>query len=363
MIRDTGIPDDDRIYSLNFYEDCCQKVVSTFKGFHDILAIYRFGQVAAPGNSDIDFVLVVKKRKNIGHLIKKTFEDKFNRTEQYIVYQHDPMILTESLMPHIHMIRSASNLTLLHGRPIRIENSSNDEMNIIQLIELVIQYSPRMFKADVPEWYRWPLQVINAYKFILEKATALGFSDPDPVVGDILNQNDNMRTNFRKVTQDHIRQFCARAFAILEDHVLKIEHWLESELIQRYASWKMGSRNYKVKNIVLKNKENKYLTALAQKRQICIHSGVFSPLFFKINNLPPPIRKEAARRSAILRSYIQFLYNECNDVGLYRPWHLPAFTTTKRLNHYLTNIFINVPFSDILADIILKSKSLSLDTK
>ena len=59
MLRNLPIPNDERIYSYKFYEECSEKIVRTFSSLPGIVSIYQFGNVRAPGNSDIDILFIV----------------------------------------------------------------------------------------------------------------------------------------------------------------------------------------------------------------------------------------------------------------------------------------------------------------
>lgn len=356
MIRDTGIPTDDRIYQRDFYEHCSSKIVSVFAPMKEVVSIYRFGQVQSPGNSDIDLIFIVKKRKDIGHIITDAFKTNFTKTEQYIVFQHDPMLLTESLMRYVHYIRIASDLRHLYGKQILIEKRLGDPIKVMQLVELIIGYYPRLSCDKAPEFYRWPLQIINTYKFIQRNAESIGFTFISDEIQNILNQNDNLRRNIRDIGQHEIRKFCAHVFPVLKSHLTKIEDWLASEIVNRYRPWPDSSRNIKIQNIVLKSRENRYLNNLAHRRELYFHSGVFSPLFFETRRLPKSVRKHAIKRLDILKSYAKFLYNECCDVGLYRPWYLRSFTLKGRIVNYISQLLVNSPYSYILGDLYLRIK-------
>ena len=49
--------------STNDYEKIRNKIIKYFKNDKNLFSIYEYGQVKAPGISDLDIILVLKKKK------------------------------------------------------------------------------------------------------------------------------------------------------------------------------------------------------------------------------------------------------------------------------------------------------------
>lgn len=348
MIRNLPIPTDPKIFKGEFYEYCCDKVISIFSSLKEIISIYRFGSIQSLGNSDIDFIFVVKKTKDIGNRIVESFKNNFTNTELYIIFQHDPMILTESLMPYVYYIREPSNLNFLYGKPFDIENNINRQILCMQLAELIIGYYHTLSLKLFPEVFRWPLQIINVYKFILKKAINLGYVLKSEKVENILYQNKIFRESFHQVKSDQIISFSRYAFPILRSHAASIEEWLALKLKSIYIPWPLPKKNYRRLNKIFLCEENEYINYLARKRNIKFHSTVFTPLFFEPEHLPHSIRFDVLKRLSILQKYQNFLYNECNNVGLYRPWFLSPRTLNCQLHSYMTTFLVNYKYSYLI---------------
>ena len=122
-----GQPEKRSIYD---YRQVYKKINSLCSSEKKILSAYTFGQVKAPGISDIDLIFVLKNGAKLPRFLRKTALDS---SFGYILV-HPFFIVPEDFMENIAYIYPNSDLNLIYGKEIDIKKLSKSEL------ELVYQY-------------------------------------------------------------------------------------------------------------------------------------------------------------------------------------------------------------------------------
>ena len=179
-----------KVADIEFYKHCEEKVVNQISSIKGVVSIYKFGSVKAPGNSDLDFFIVVKNDKNINQKIYEILEN-LDEDERYIAYQHSPIVLNEELAPFLHIIREASNVIHLYGEIIEFKSLSKEE-KLAQFLELLILDYPKRFSYIRQEIKKGEIRIgyqfINASKYTINMIKELEV-DITTELNDMLKKN------------------------------------------------------------------------------------------------------------------------------------------------------------------------------
>ncbi|MEF2144717.1 MAG: hypothetical protein V3573_04660 [Desulfovibrionaceae bacterium] len=316
------------VYDPAFYEHCGQKVARVFCGLDGVAALYRFGHVSAPGNSDLDFLFVVENHAvNMGTAIAQAFDREFTAEELWVVRQHDPMVLNRELAPELAYIRPATGLVRLHGPDIAFLEVAEPEHVAIKLAELLLTYYPYMLLTP-PELTRWPLQFINAYKFVLQQAEVLGLDVERDCIDRMLERNQELRRRCRELAPEEVRRHYLRTYPFLAAHARHVEQELAQALQERFG-----------------------LRPGARPRAVWHHGRVFSdqleyrhhplalyPLFARPESLPAPLRAAAEGNLKRMRRYRDVVRSACNGMGLYTPWYFVRLKKRRYVQGFLRNL-------------------------
>lgn len=128
-------------YTLKDYENILDKIKKKAKKTKEILSIYHFGEVKAPGISDIDLIFVLKKNCKLPALLKKHYIDEDSK---YLIF-HPFLIFTENIMENMRYIYPNSNYVKIYGKEIDIYNLSQSEQKKIKtylIIDTILRHFP-----------------------------------------------------------------------------------------------------------------------------------------------------------------------------------------------------------------------------
>ena len=128
-------------YALKDYENILDKIKKKAKKTKEILSIYHFGEVKAPGISDIDLIFVLKENCKLPALLKKHYIDNDSK---YLIF-HPFLIFTENIMENIRYIYPNSNYVKIYGKEIGIYNISQSEQKKIKtylIIDTILRHFP-----------------------------------------------------------------------------------------------------------------------------------------------------------------------------------------------------------------------------
>lgn len=311
-------------YTFSDYEQCVLKLKDVFDGYKGIHSIMQFGNVSAPGQSDIDLIFVIDNDSKIYKNILKSFEVNFTEAEKHLIYQHQPYFIPENIVSKINAIRPCSNIKYIYGKQYEIQDKFDIYHKVYLLVELLTNYYPpylTMF-SDI----RLNLQVINAFRFVLDlyRAIARTFGLSNTFyeqVGGILKKNDHIRTaedfdrtsaeSFIKISQKQLIDVIFLMFEQL-DHVL--EKCMDSENIS------VSCIVYKGK-IFSKKQKKFYVLKIAGRTFNLMHYPLrFYYLFGECDCLIDDLRKNIEERNQVLETYKNFCQNYTNGNVFYLPW-------------------------------------------
>lgn len=127
--------------TLKDYDKALDKIKNKARKAKEILSIYTFGEIGAPGISDIDLIFVLKEKSKLPNLLKKNSVDKHSK---YLVF-HPFLIFTENIMENIRYIYPNSNYVKIYGKEIGIYNPSQSEQKKIKtylIIDTILRHFP-----------------------------------------------------------------------------------------------------------------------------------------------------------------------------------------------------------------------------
>jgi len=87
-------------FNLKDYDKVLDKIKNKAKNSKEILSVYTFGEVSAPGLSDIDLIFVLKEKSKLPSFLSNHYVDKDSR---YMLL-HPFFIMTEDIMQNIKYI-------------------------------------------------------------------------------------------------------------------------------------------------------------------------------------------------------------------------------------------------------------------
>ena len=127
-------------FDKGYYNKVIEKIKSKYSS-GNIYSIYRWGDVSAPGISDVDIIIVLKdKTKGLKRAI-------LNKKERYIVC-HPFFIIDKKILENIRYIYPNLNLELIKGEKINVDQlkkSSEYYANIFLSIDIAIRHFPREY--------------------------------------------------------------------------------------------------------------------------------------------------------------------------------------------------------------------------
>lgn len=304
-------PPSEVVYDPAFYAACSSKIVEVFSRLEHVVSIYGFGNVSAPGNSDLDFIFFVEDQaKNVGTRFDRAFAEHFSAEELWLVRQHDPMVLSWELAPDLKLIRPVTGLTRLHGPAVEFREAEGREHSIVKLAELLLTYYPYCLLTP-PELVRWPLQIVNAYRFVLALAEDIGVEFEQEAVRHLMERNRELRRNCRNTPPEEVEHHFMRAYPFVVAHARHVEHELERLLFERFdaGAWADTTTRWYHGRI------------FSRKLAWNHHPVALRPLFAATGRLPDGLRRAAEDNMQRMGRYRECVVKSCNGMGLYTPWY------------------------------------------
>jgi len=163
------------------YNEVLKIVVDSFSKIPYVRQIYQFGNIRAPGVSDIDllFILPEKLTKDKTYTLKRIYDDLL-KDFSFFIGCHHPYFVTESLITDFCRIRPLGNIKLLYGEDIPIKAPEMDEWDFLAMLwDLCICYYPSIFHYSLLKRrinIRYQMQIINAMRFVIEILPKAGIS-------------------------------------------------------------------------------------------------------------------------------------------------------------------------------------------
>tara|TARA_Y100000310_G_scaffold241827_1_gene245966 strand:+ start:1466 stop:2596 length:1131 start_codon:yes stop_codon:yes gene_type:complete len=127
-------------YTLADYKEATDNIAKKFFS-KNCLAIYTWGNIGAPGISDLDFLMVMQPNT------KKIKRIALNKQESYLSY-HPFFIVDEHIIENMKLIYPNAPLKLVKGNKItinKISKETKDAINTILYIDICIRHYPRDF--------------------------------------------------------------------------------------------------------------------------------------------------------------------------------------------------------------------------
>ena len=183
--------------SIESYNAARSKLVDFFSKSNDVVSLYEFGTVNAPGISDIDLMLILKDSpsEKIQNLIKRDLLDK---TVSYLMMGSTLMLMRETDFKKIK-IWDNMNLKNLFGKKIECHNVLKDEFEYVEIAR-VLDWLPErtmrmlelIIRKEIP--IRATLCLLNSFMYILqrlEKSFDFKFGDLNKFIDDFNNLRKN----------------------------------------------------------------------------------------------------------------------------------------------------------------------------
>lgn len=332
-----------------FYFHCQKKVIQVFSKIDGVLAIYKFGEIKAIGNSDLDLCFIIDNEKTTILDILNIFNTKFEKSEKYIVFQHTPWILTEDLFTYINIILPCKDLTMIFkqkNKKYRSYELNDPLIKLIVLVELLCTYRPIYPRPNSirRDRFRVPLQIVNSLKYILKiYFEVCSHFNIDSIINEtqikiFIRKNNAIRRSMfiysASVLNNHISVFNEIYIKILDLMKENIANLIKTNLItfpNNFDSLKNIGNTYFVKN---------YNSIYKIRTKFNFVKAEFNPIeFYHIitnsNLLSSKIREKFQFRNEIIQRYINFTKILGNQ-RIYTPFYV------NRQKNQFTRLFFNI---------------------
>jgi hypothetical protein len=120
--------------SNKFYEVARDEIVKYYSKNNDIISIYEYGSVSAPGVSDLDIMLILKD--NINSTEKDLDFSNINNDVHSLVADGNVMKMPEQVFNRINDFDQL-NLKNIFGKVLSVEYPSIDDEAILELISII----------------------------------------------------------------------------------------------------------------------------------------------------------------------------------------------------------------------------------
>jgi len=139
-VKKTEMTDWPRQVPLEDYQTAAQEFIRFFSRIPGIHAILKFGSVAAPGLSDLDFFVVLAE--NYRHRFATQYGlQPFSSNTRYILY-HPQITVQLSVAQHIHRLFPVGPVETVWGEPVRFIPQKEEhlkEVSLGHLFDMIIQ--------------------------------------------------------------------------------------------------------------------------------------------------------------------------------------------------------------------------------
>lgn len=372
---------------LNFYEFCINKIRQEFSLVSGIISIYQFGTIHAIGNSDIDLCFVIDEFNCSNDKIHEILVNKFTIEEQYLIYEHSPLILNKELFKKIQLIRPANSLTLISGQNLTYQKDiiKNDfAVKFILVIELFSTinnpFNPESGK--ILHETRLALQIMNAIKYplILYHEVCKNLGEKPIIDKKITDYFLKRNTLFRKKNHIFSQEFFTNYLTYANDIYI---HWINQ--IKFHLSNIIETRflhdNEEIKNILTQNFQlkNKYFIQLKDLKKIVVQKTKLNKI--KLEFLPTEfvpflipkyevclknskLKKMIKERRHIMLKYLEFTESQ-KYKRIYNPLYAYPMNPFSQIvsKRGIKECFLSHPIILFYARIIVVSFSRTLRSK
>ena len=112
------------------YDIAVKRYIAAQKNNPAISSIYKCGSVKAPGLSDLDIIVFIKKNSNLDNRISLYLSADLSSHD---IFMHDIFIAPEELGPDMFFITSIFDLEHLHGKKFTFREADKEQHNLMQL--------------------------------------------------------------------------------------------------------------------------------------------------------------------------------------------------------------------------------------
>ncbi len=333
-----------------FYEKCIHKIQKLFSNIDEIIAIYRFGSIKAPGNSDIDLIFVVKNNIQVYDKIVYCLKTRFTSNEKFIVFQHKPFVITEDIAKNLNYILPCEEITKIYGKDIIFNIISNPYVKLAMLIELLIFTKPIPFPVlvNIQEDFAKSLQQINTMNYIMKQYLEIidyfdiGSEISFKYLRELLKKNDYIRKNMYTLPLNSIKTHIDNSCLIMRNYLLRIKleiaHFIENngfnqKIIKEYKRkpvLRFGSYFF------IFNEEKLKKINLINNRSYLYNPWSFYFFFKNQECLKKKFYKGIKERNKILIPYLRYTLIYNNNSNLYVPfWYRDK---KRNLNEIIWNL-------------------------
>ncbi|MFC2034053.1 hypothetical protein ACFLTT_01430 [Chloroflexota bacterium] len=346
-MRDYNI--DSTVLTRKFYQKTLEKALEIFVLLEGIRSIYQFGNISAPGNSDIDLLFVIDDDESVSREIFNSFETKFSNEEKYIIYEHAPLITGKNIIENIHYIRKLGNLVHLYGEQYIFNDIKDKWIKLYQLVELMIQYYPIVYYNNADHPLRWRFQLINAFRFtwnqLLEVLNDFGYKlqylneEYIEKVSKLLLENAKRRESIKHDSSD--KEFVRQT----ENALIRIIDLMYSELDQCLIMlFPTITERTIIGNRLFESDysgkiEVKTINLLIKQFSFISYPAIFTTFFIDELVLEPQIKKAIEKRNQVINQYYYFISNYSLKRSLYTPWWIESNTMKNKIGKLIIQFF------------------------
>lgn len=167
-------------YSLSDYDKAVESFIEHYRKHQDVIAIYRFGNVSAPGISDLDFIVVLRDKLNVPFDSEYSI-CRFSKDLRYLYNDTQPFLMPLNIFRDFYKIFPVSNLKLLYSVGLNSfeyheENKGREIFRLLSLIDICIYFYPAIFLRELFSEtlnVRFSLLILNSLKFALAMASEI----------------------------------------------------------------------------------------------------------------------------------------------------------------------------------------------
>jgi hypothetical protein len=295
-----------------------------FASSKGIRSIMQFGSISAPGNSDIDLIFVIDEDALVYQDVLHQFETQFSDSEKFLIYQHQPYFVAETIINKINIIRPCSNIRNIYGKEYQIQEDFGIYHDVYLLVELLTNYYPSYLTSF--SHIRLNLQIINAFRYVFdiyqEVASHYGLSTSFAgEVNALLKKNNDMRRT-EEVSSEDTRRFIEMSQKKLFDVVFEMFNQIDIMLGEclNGEGLTAGPMIYRGKIFSGKKKRLYVFKCLGRTFNLMHYPLNFYYLFGDTAGLSRELRESIEERNEHLYNYQKFCSNYTGGTFFYLPW-------------------------------------------
>jgi hypothetical protein len=316
-------------YTIKEYNKVQRKIVVLLTNIRGVESVYTFGNVKAPGNSDIDWLIGIDNSYNVCDKVIDVF-DSLNKDEKFMAYAHFPMIIDFSDMNLFNYIRYSGSLIHVGGKKIKFIEPSQ-EVILYQAVDLLIQYYPHNLKQIHLYGIREKYQLINAFQHIyklVDRALDADLLVPNNILS-IIKKNNLLRVNELSLnSSNELEIFFNEAVLKFLDFAHELKVMLSNHIEDNFITKTYNKENNFLYNTLFTTNLNLYSKMFSASgtlyENIFCEPSVFYYFFSSQDQLTNNLKRAVYKRNKVLHDYIEFnlIFNK-NRV-IYCPWWIKS---------------------------------------